>query len=74
MATPETTTSEPENLRELFNCETPKCPNVYRVMSFMIGDSTAHFHCLACWLGWNTAVIKGLAEQGLIELPAAPGS
>lgn len=58
----------------LFNCETATCTNSYRVVSLMVGDSTAHYHCLGCWMAWNAAVIKKMAELGLIEMPGEPAA
>lgn len=74
MATPAPTTDQaPDPAEQLaeFNCQTEDCPNPFRVVSFMVGDSTAQFHCLACWMAWNVAIIEKLTEQGLIEPPGS---
>lgn len=73
MATPATTLSEqsePVDLAAEFNCQTPDCPRPFRVVSFMVGDSTAQFHCLPCFMAWYAKVIELLIEQGILEPPS----
>lgn len=74
MATPDGPAINPDD----FNCETDTCPNPFRVVSLMVGDSTAHYHCLGCWMAWNAAVIQKLAELGMIQTeepaPASAGA
>lgn len=63
MATPETPEINPAD----YQCQTPDCPRPFKVVSFMVGDSSANFHCLGCWMAWNAAVITKMAELGMIE-------
>lgn len=54
------------------NCQTPQCPNDFRIINYDVLTGETTFLCYPCQLGFWMSVLQQLTEQGAITGEAAP--
>jgi hypothetical protein len=50
-----------------FTCQTPKCGQPFRILTFDVESSETMYLCWGCAMAFWLAVLKAMTEQGMLD-------